>query len=118
MRERVHRVALALGVGMDRVRLRIGLLAQEPFDDVHGLPHAAQDEMAEQRDVVVGDVVVGDPAVPAVADVRLREQVVDQRVDLRPVRRDARAVTPRLDQIEQQVRVDDVRAGEVQASRS
>ena len=114
MRERVHRVALALGVGVDRVRLRIRLLAQEPFDDVDGLPHAARDEVREQRDVVVGDVVVGDPAVPAVADVRLREEVVDQRVDLRPIRRDRGAVTPRLDQVEQQIGVDDVRAREVQ----
>jgi len=42
----------------------------------------------EERDVVVGDVVVGDATVPAVADVRLGEEVVDQRVDLRPVRGD------------------------------
>ena len=68
----------------------------------------------EERDVVVGDVVVGDPAVPAVADVRLGEEVVDQRVDLGPVRGDARAVTPRLDQVEQQIGVDDVCACEVQ----
>ncbi len=70
--------------------------------------------MAEQGDVVVGDVLVGDPAVSAVADVRLREQVVDQRVDLRPVRSDRGSVTPRLDEVEQQVGVDDVRAGEVE----
>ncbi len=36
VRERVDGVALALGVGVDRVWLRIGLLAQEPFDDVDG----------------------------------------------------------------------------------
>ncbi len=34
-------------------------LLEEAFDDVHGLRHAAGDEVAEQRDVVVGDVVVG-----------------------------------------------------------
>jgi len=50
----------------------------------------------------------------AVADVRLGQQVVDQRVDLRPVRRDGRAVTPGLDQIELQVGVDDVRGRPVE----
>jgi hypothetical protein len=70
--------------------------------------------VAEQRDVVVGDVVVGDPAIAAVADVRLREQVVDQRVDLRPVRRDARAVAPRLHQVELQIGVDDISARAVE----
>jgi len=45
VRERVHGVALALGVGVDRVRLSIGLLAEQPFDDVDGFPHSARDEM-------------------------------------------------------------------------
>jgi hypothetical protein len=57
---------------------------------------------------------VGDPAVPAVADVRLREEVVDQCVDLRPVRRDRGSVAPSLDEVEQQVGVDDVRARSVE----
>ena len=75
-----------------------------------GFPDAARDEVAEQRDGVVGDVVVGDPAVAAMADVRLGQEVVDQRVDLRAVGGDRRPVTPGLDQIEVQVRVDDVGA--------
>ncbi len=45
---------------------------------------------------------------------RLGQQVVDQRVDLRPVRRDRGPVTPRLHQIEQQIRGDDVGARQVQ----
>src|ERR1035441_772239 len=35
-------------------------------------------------------------------------------VDLRPVRRDARAVTPRLDEVELEIRVDDVGARPVE----
>jgi hypothetical protein len=42
-----------------------------------GLPHAARDEVREQRDVGVRDVVVGDAARLAVADARLGEQVVE-----------------------------------------
>jgi hypothetical protein len=114
VREGVHGVALALGVGVDRVRLGVRQVAQQALDDVDGLPDAAGDEVREQRDVVVGDVVVGDLAVAAVADVRLGKEVVDQRVDLRAVGRDARPVTPGLDQIELQVRVHDIRAREVE----
>ena len=108
VRERVHRVALPLGVGVDRVRIHVRALLEQPLDDVHGLPHAARDEVREQRDVVVGDVVVGDPAVPAVADVPLGQQVVKQRVDLRPVRHDRPRVAPHLRQIQLQIGVDEV----------
>jgi hypothetical protein len=51
VRERVDGVALALGVGVDRVRLSVGLLAEEAFDDVDGFPYAARDEVREERDV-------------------------------------------------------------------
>ena len=114
VRQGVHGVALALGLGVDRVGLGVGQVPQQALDDVDRFPDAAGDEVAEQRDVVVGDVVVGDPAVAAVADVRLGQEVVDQRVDLRAVGGDARPVSPGLDQIELQVGVDDIRSGQVE----
>jgi hypothetical protein len=116
VRQGVHWVALALGVGVDRVRLGVGQVPQHALDDVDGLPDAARDEVREQRDVVVSDVVVGDPAVAAVADVRFGQEVVDQRVDLRAVGRDGRPVPPGLDEIELQVRVHDIRPGLVELS--
>jgi hypothetical protein len=110
VRQGVHGVALALGVGVDRVRLGVGEVAQEPFDDVDGFPDAARDEVTEQSDVVIGDVVVGDPAVAAVADVRLSQEVVDQGVDLRAVGGHGCPVPPGLDEIELQVGIDGVGA--------
>ena len=47
VRERVHRVALPLRVGVDRVGIRVGALLEQPFDDVHGLPYAAGDEVGD-----------------------------------------------------------------------
>ena len=108
VREGVHGVALPLGVGVDRVRLGVRALFEESFDDVDGFPDAAGDEVREERDVVVGDVVVGDPAVAAVADVRLGQEVVDQRVDLGAVGGDRLPVSPGLDEVELEVGVDDV----------
>src|SRR5699024_454671 len=51
-------------------------------------------------DVGVGDVVVGDPAHPAVADRGLGQQVVDVGLHLRAVRGHRGAISPGLDHIE------------------
>ncbi len=110
----MHRVALPLRVSMDGVRVRVRFLLEEPFDDVDGLPHPARDEVGEQRDVVVGDVVVGDPAVAAIADVPLRQQVLQQRVDHRPVGGDRPALAPRPGDVQAQVLVDHIDAGPVE----
>ena len=70
--------------------------------------------MAEQGDVVLGDVVVGDPAVAPVADVPLGQQVVEQRVHLRPVGRNRPRLAPHLGDVEPQVGVDPIRDPPVQ----
>jgi hypothetical protein len=36
-----------VGAGVDRVRIRVRALLEQPLDDVHGLPHAARDEVRE-----------------------------------------------------------------------
>jgi hypothetical protein len=62
----------------------------------------------KQRDVVVGDVVVGDPAVAAVVDVPLRQPVSQQRVHLRPVRRHRPRLAPHLGDVEPEIGADHV----------
>jgi hypothetical protein len=104
----------ALRVGVHRGRLEPGLLLEQPVDDVDGLPHPAGDEPGEQGDVGVGDVVVRDPARPAVANRGLGEEVIDERVDLRAVGGHAGPVTPGADQVQLAERVDDVGDGAVQ----
>jgi hypothetical protein len=63
------RQRLTLRIGMDGVGLDLGFVPQQPFDGVNGLPHPSGDESAEEGDVGVGDVPVGDPAVPGSARV-------------------------------------------------
>jgi hypothetical protein len=87
--------ALAVRVGMQRVRLDLRAVFQKAVQDVDGFPDAAGDEGCEQRNIAVGDVVIGDAAIPAVADVSGAEQVVltqrdmgtvgDRRLPLAPV---------------------------------
>ena len=60
-----------LRVRVHGVRLNIGPVLQQAIDDIHRLPDAAGDEVAEQGDVAVGHVMVGDAAVSPVADVVL-----------------------------------------------
>ncbi len=89
---------LPLRVGMQRVGLDSGAVVQQPVQDVDGLPDAAGNEAGEQRDVVVCDVVIGDPAIAAVADVPGTEQVVLAQLHVGAVgdRRSAAAPVPGL----------------------
>jgi hypothetical protein len=56
-----HGFALALGVGMQRVRLDLGPVLQQPVQDMDGFPDAARDEAGEERDVAVSDSVASQP---------------------------------------------------------
>jgi len=58
---------------MQRVRLDVGQVVNQAVEDVDRLVNTARDEVAEQRDVLVRDVIVADPAIAAVADVILRQ---------------------------------------------
>ena len=70
--------------------------------------HAAQNEVAEECDVHVGDVVVADPTVSSVLDVVFRQQVLLVQIPLRPVSRRAFAAPPVFRQRELVVGVDDL----------
>jgi len=63
-----------VGVGVDGIRLEVGTVLQQGIEDVDGFPYTAGDEVAEQRDVGRRDVVLGDPAIAAVADVALAQK--------------------------------------------
>jgi len=63
--------------------------------------------MREQRDVIVADVIVGNTAIAAIADVALRQQVVLVQVPLGAVGRRAFRVAPVVRQPEPVVGVDD-----------
>ena len=46
-------------IAVDHVRLDVECVLDQPVEDVDGLVQAARDEVAEQRDVLVRDVIAG-----------------------------------------------------------
>jgi len=60
--------ALRLRVPMDRVGPNIGLVGHQPVKDVDALIGATGKAMAEQRDELVGHMVVAYATVAAIAD--------------------------------------------------
>lgn len=67
---------LALRIGVYGRRLDVGGVLQQPFEDVDRLPDSARDEVAEQSDIGVRDVVVGDTTEASIADRVLSQQAV------------------------------------------
>jgi len=81
--EPVDRQRLALGVGMDHIGLDVGVVVQQPVEDVDRFPHPTRDESGEQGDVGVGNVPVRDPAetpMLAVAEYADHAVIVDADV--------------------------------------
>jgi hypothetical protein len=78
---------MALGIGVHRGRLDVRSVLEQTLKDVDGFPDATWDEVAEQGDIGVRDVVIGDPAVAAVADRVFGEQAVLGQLVLGPIRR-------------------------------
>jgi hypothetical protein len=48
---------------VERVRLNFALVFEQAVKNVDGFPDATWDEVAEQRDVAVGDVIVANAAI-------------------------------------------------------
>jgi hypothetical protein len=76
VREREDGLGLSLRIGVENVRLDVAFILEQPVEDVDRLPNAAGDEVAEERDVGIGDVVIADAAIASVADMVLGEQVL------------------------------------------
>src|SRR3546814_16110418 len=86
--------------------LNVGPVGQQPVEDVDRLVDAARDGVAEQRDVLVGHVVITDAAIAAVADVVLRQQVLLVDAPFGAVGRGALAAAPIAGQLDLVVTVD------------
>jgi hypothetical protein len=59
---------LSLRIGMERIGVEDRPILEQSVQDVDRFPDPTGDEVAEQGYVGIGDVVVGDATVPAVAD--------------------------------------------------
>ena len=71
-----NRFALALSIGVERVRLDRGTVLYQPVQNVDCLPDTAWDEAGEQRNVAVGDMVVSDTAIATVTNVLGADEIV------------------------------------------
>src|SRR5271163_3635468 len=67
---------LALRIGMERVRLNLGLVLHQRVQDMDRFPDTAGNEAGEQRDIAIGDVVVGDAAVAAISNMPRTHEIV------------------------------------------
>src|SRR5512143_4216265 len=79
-REAEDRRALSLRVRMDGVGLNLRAVLADEVQDGVSLPGTTGNEPREQSDVGVGDEIVADPAIAAVADVIFGHQAL--RVDV------------------------------------
>jgi hypothetical protein len=75
-----------LSIGVDFLGRGVAFLGKEILDDVDGLPHPTRNKPRKQRNIVVGDVMVGDPTVSAVADVVFGDQIIDVNIVLGAIR--------------------------------
>lgn len=100
---------------MEDVRLDIALVFEQAIQDIDGLPDAARNEVAEESDVGVGDMVVTDAAIAAIADMVFRDEVLFVKVPTRPVGGGVFAGTPKARERKVVVCIDDGRDGLVQS---
>ena len=63
------RLILTVGVGMECIRLNLGAVLQEAVEDIDRFSDAARNKCGEERDIGVGDMVIGDAAIATVSDV-------------------------------------------------
>src|ERR671932_786834 len=108
MREAKDRRRLHLGIRRPCGRLNVRWLLEQAYEAVDRFPDAARNEMAEQSDVTVGHVVVGDAAIAAVADRVLGEQAVLGEFVLGAVGCSGATAAPDLRQIAAVVGIDKV----------
>ena len=95
-----------MSITVQRVRLNIRLIVQQPIEEIKRLENATGNEMAEQRNVAVRDVVVANAAVAAVANVVFSQQIVLVNILFGAIDRSAFAHAPELRQLKAIVVVD------------
>ena len=95
-------------IGMHPLRVQIGQIREQCIENVGRLVGAVGNKAAEERDVVVGDVPVGDTADLAIADMVLGHEIVFIDFKMRPIGHRRFPGPPLADQLELQVKVDEI----------
>ncbi len=76
---------LALGIAVDDVGALVSIQLLEDVQNESAFPGAAGNEMAEEGDIRVGDMVIPNPAIAAIPNVLLRQQIVFVDVPFRAI---------------------------------
>jgi hypothetical protein len=108
---------MALRVPVDDVHGHLGLVLQQALEQIHRLPHATRDEVAEERDIGIGHVPHRDATKSPIPDVGLGQHVVLPGVVLGAVDPGLADIAPHVRQVELNEHVDHVRRGGVQLFR-
>ncbi len=97
-----------MGIGMEGVGLERGLVFEQAIEDVHRFPDTAGNEVAEQRDIGITDMVVGDATKTAIADMPRAQQIVFAQLHMRTIRNRRAPTAPEKGQLEPRVGVDHI----------
>ena len=99
---------------MQGIWLDITLVFQQAIQNVDSFMPPARDEVAEQRDVGIGNMVVTDPTVTPIADMVFTEQILLVKVPLRAICGGMATGAPKSGEFVFLVRVDHLSDGLVQ----
>src|ERR1700751_1195206 len=111
-----NRCALALCIGMNRVRLNLGLIFMQEVQNIVTFPRSACRKTAHEGDVVVRNQVVADAAIAAVADVVFGRQRLWIQIPLHAIGRSRLSESPEPLEWEFDVSINDGGYSLIQAS--
>ena len=101
--EDVGRLAMRIGIESGGVNFTERILKN--VENVGRLVYSTPNEAAEQGNVIVGDVPIGDSARPAVAKVSRCHQIISKGLEMRAVRCSRLSPPPQLRQIKPEKKV-------------
>ena len=90
---------------------------EQTIEDVHRFPNTAGNEVAQQRDIRIADMVVGNAAKTAIADMPSAQQIVFDQLHMRSIRNRRVPTAPEKGQFEPRVGVDQHHAEQLQVFR-
>ena len=88
-----------MGIGKERVGLQGGEIFEQAIQDIDRFPHPARDEVAEQRDIRITDVMIGNTPKAAVADMMRPQQIILHEGNMGAIRNGGLPTAPEKGQL-------------------
>src|SRR6185295_7681940 len=89
-----HGFGLPMGVGKERVGLQGGDIFEQAIQDIDRFPHPAGDEVAEEGDIRITDVMIGNAPKTAVADMMRPQQIILDKGNMGAIRNSSLPTPP------------------------